>query len=165
MPRWDKIHITNVYYNTADNVVSVFNNYKHLFNFKNQDSTSLPNDIQLKYDADIDFDTVDLKLVYNLEALIQRLYFFLITEKGTLPGDQNFGTRLGTLIGLTEQIDLSTVIKMLYEDLLHFDDIEHIYDIKGEILLQDYARIINLQLEFKPKNFMYRMFLDLEIFP
>lgn len=160
MPRWNTLAIKNFGF-IEDNVLSVFQDYKNQFNFKNQEQT-IPNDIKLNYEGDIDFYNDDVVLAYNLEAFIQRLYFFLITKKGTLPGNSEFGASLEDYVG-TGRPNLNALVKNLEADLKSFDEIEYINDIKASIISNEQTEIIEINLDLKVKGFKYRTFLDLEL--
>lgn len=161
MPRWNSLSIKNFGF-LEENVLSVFQNYKEQYNFKNQEQT-IPNDIRLNYIGDIDFYNDDVVLVYNLEAFIQRLYFFLITKKGTLPGDYEFGASLEDFIG-TGKPNLNLLVRNLEASLKSFDEIEYINDIKASLVSNEQTNLIEINLDLKVKGFKYRVFLDLEIF-
>lgn len=160
MPRWNTLAIKNFGF-IEDNVLSVFQDYKNQFNFKNQEQT-IPNDIKLNYEGDIDFYNDDVVLAYNLEAFIQRLYFFLITKKGTLPGNNEFGASLEDYIG-TGRPNLNLLLRTLEEDLKTFDEIEFINDIKASIVSNEQTEIIEINLDLKVRGFKYRAFLNLEL--
>lgn len=162
MPRWNKLSIKN-YSLIEDNVLSVFEQYKEQLNFKNQEQ-KIPNDIKLNYEGDIDFYNDDIVLVYNVEAFIQRLYFFLITRKGTLPGNDEFGTYLEDVIGTTVKPNLNLLLKSLEQDLRSFEEIEYINDIKATLISDNQADLIEVNLDIKVRGFKYRLLLDFELF-
>ncbi len=161
MPRWNTLAIKGFSF-YEDNVVSVFSDYRTSFNFKNHPQT-IPNDLKVSYSGDISLGSDDLVLAYNVEAFVQRLYFFLITRKGFLPGDENFGTHLEDVIGTTERPNLNFLIQQLNKDLREFEDIEYINDIKAA-LVQDEQTYIEINLDLKIKGFKYKLLLDLELF-
>jgi len=163
MPRWSSLQILNAYVQ-RENVLSVFETYKGQLNFQNQPQT-LPNDIRLNYDGDIDFKEDDFIFVYNLESFVQRLYFYLITPRGTLPGFPNFGTNIEFFIGkMNNKIDLNSLVKILHNNLKEFEDIEYIYDISASLVREEQSYYIIINLELKPRNFEYKLILDMQVF-
>jgi hypothetical protein len=163
MPRWNSLQIVNTYIQ-RDNVLSVFDPYKGQLNFKNQQQT-LPNDIRLNYDGDIDFNDSDLIFVYNLEAFVQRLYFYLITPRGTLPGFPNFGTNIEFFIGkMNNQIDLNALVRLMNSNLEEFEDIEYVNDITASLIRENQSYYIKINLDIKPRNFEYKLILDMQVF-
>jgi len=160
MPRYSSLQIRDIKI-LAENVQSVFDDYS-FYNFKNQNSQELPNDIRLNWDGSIDFDEYeqDIKLAYNLEAFVQRVYFWLITNIGELPHNEFFGWNLNRYIGTTGKINTNDVLKEI-KKLESLEDVEYVNDIVVEDVEEGANRYLRIEIDVKPKFFKYRIFLNL----
>ena len=160
MPRYSSLQVKDLRV-LSENVQSVFRDYSY-FNFQNQNSDYLPNDIRLNWDGSIDFDEYvqDIKLVYNLEAFVQRVYFWLITNVGELPHNEFFGWNLNRYIGTTRKINTNEILQEI-KKLESLEDVEYVSNIVVEDIEKDSTRYINIEIEVKPKFFKYRIFLNL----
>lgn len=160
MPRYSSLIVRDVTI-TDNNVNSVFVQYKQ--NYKFEKIQDIENDIRLNWDGDIDFDDFDVRLVYSLETLIQRLFIFFITQDGRLPGE-TFGWNLEGLIGNTSKINLSNVLTHIKEKLEESFKEVIVNNIElSEIMLED-SRAIRVSLDVQPANFTYRIFLVFDLF-
>lgn len=166
MPRYSSLIVKDVKI-LSENTQSVFSDYKTNFNFEGQDSSELSNDIRLNWDGSLDYDNVnqDFKLVYNVEAFVQSLYFFLITQRGRFPGDSSFGWDLEDVITSNSfTLNLKTVVDNLYQALQEHPDIEFIEDIVVQLFEDDQTSYLKINLSVKPKFFTYNIFLDFELY-
>lgn len=166
MPRYSSLIIKDAKI-LSENVQSVFINYNSSFNFKNQDSSKLPNDIRLNWDGSLDFNenTQDLNLVYNVEAFVQSMYFLLITQIGRYPGDDNFGWDLETIIKTpSNKQNLKLVIDQLNSSVSKHPDVEFIDDIVVKLYNDGQTKFLKIELTVKPKFFNYKIFLDYELY-
>jgi hypothetical protein len=160
MPRYSSLQIRDVKVLT-ENVQTVFSDYS-FYNFKNQDSQELSNDIRLNWDGSIDFDEYeqDIRLVYNLEAFVQRVYFWLITSIGELPHNEFFGWNLNKYIGETRKVNTNELLREI-KKLESLEDVEYVNDIVVEEVEENATRYLSIEIDVKPKFFKYRIFLNL----
>jgi hypothetical protein len=160
MPRYSSLQIRDVKV-LSENVQSVFSDYS-VYNFKNQSSEELSNDIRLNWDGSIDFDEYeqDIRLVYNLEAFVQRVYFWLITSVGELPHNEFFGWDFKKYIGETGKINTNEVLKEIRK-LETLEDVEYVDNIVVEEIEEDATRYLSIGIDLKPKFFKYRIFMNL----
>lgn len=166
MPRYSSLIVKDARI-LSENVQSVFSDYKSSFNFKNQDSSKLSNDIRLNWDGSVDFDenTQDLNLVYNVEAFVQSMYFLLITQIGRYPGDNTFGWDLETIIRTpSNKQNLNWIIDQLNSSVSKHPDVEFVDDILVKLYSNEQTNFIKIEITVKPKFFTYKIFLDYELY-
>lgn len=166
MPRYSSLIVKDVRI-LEENAQSVFSDYKINFNFVNQDSQLLSNDIRLNWDGSLDYDesNQDIKLVYNVEAFVQSIYFLLITQRGRLPGNNNFGWNLESVIQTnSNKLNLKFVVDDIYNSLKEHPDIEFIDDIVVQLYNDFQTSYLKINITVKPKFFTYKIFLDFELY-
>lgn len=130
--------------------------------------TDLSNDLRISWDGDlkIDENTGDYVVSYDLEAFTQRLYRRLITQKGTYPGEPDFGWDFEYLFGIpvSEQRELLPYIaKELEKSLLLDSEVSSVSDIKIQIVRDDFrSHKIVIEVLVIPKGYNSNISISME---
>ena len=159
MPRYNDLKITDV--RILENVNSVFSDYSS-YRFENDKSDALPNDLKLTWGGSLEFDEYeqDIKLAYSVEAFVQELYAWLVTNIGEFPSNEFFGWDYKDLIGSTQKIKANDILLRI-KGIENLPSVELLDDIiVEESYDNDLGRHFLIKIFVKPRGYKYKLLIS-----